>query len=120
MTPSKKGDTMFSINSLAESSTEPHFDTPAFKIVLEDHLEKIKSSDRVLINTIESTVGDKYKGDFYGLLQHLSIPPEHRWITMRLNGYSSTSDFDGLQLDIKLPSVLDLHVMMSRYLTSRV
>lgn len=43
-----------------------------------------------------------YKGDFYGLLNHLKVPFKLHRFFLALNGYKKSSDYDGMQNTIRL------------------
>jgi hypothetical protein len=51
--------------------------------------------------SVSITTAYRYKGDFFGLLlKELNIPEEHIIPNMIINGYNSSSEYDGTKTDI--------------------
>ncbi len=65
---------------------------PAFRRVLEEHLNIIKNLDANRVVTVSPMQALRYKGDFYGLLNELDVPDYLKWITLRVNGFISPGD----------------------------
>lgn len=62
--------------------------------------------------SVDAAKAYRYRGDLYGLLKkELNIPEEDITITIQLNGYVSSSDYDGLvtTLDVIPTEVLTLY-----------
>ena len=76
----------------------------AFRNVFEDHLSYIKQNKQNFITsvTVDQNTAARFAGDFRGLMLAVSVFPHLHWFNMRLNGYSSCSDYDGQQLTIEL------------------
>lgn len=57
------------------------------------------------LKTIDVTADKacKYKGDFYGLLKEAKVPAEYFYPVLRVNGYYSSSDYNGIGKVIYLP-----------------
>lgn len=68
-----------------------YFD-PAFRRVLEEHLQLIKARPENRLTTITPLQALRYKGDFYGLLAELQVPDYMKWITMRANSLIAPGD----------------------------
>jgi hypothetical protein len=75
-----------------------------FRNVFEDHLEYIKKNKQTNITTVtvDENTGARFAGDFRGLMLAVNVFPHLHWFNMRLNGYSSCSDYDGSQLTLEL------------------
>lgn len=108
-----------SIVRLHKGVKEKHYLTGAFRNVIEQYLEYLKNKASHLSVEIVPMDNEKYLGDFYGLLASLKIPPEHRWITMRLNDLHSPMDYTGNLQMIKVINADFLDAIMRRYLNKQ-
>lgn len=53
--------------------------------------------------TVDGATAYIYRGDLYGLLKkELSIPEEDITLTIQLNGYNSSSEYDGLNTALQI------------------
>lgn len=75
--------------------SDPTYQDQRFNEFLETHLEFLLKNKSRLTFQVDPDVGDKYIGDFYGLLTHFRIPIDQHYITMRLNEFISPSDYTG-------------------------
>jgi hypothetical protein len=90
---------MKKIDSLMYNPGTAGYYTDDFRRVLEDHLTLLKNDQSTNGVVLEPHTAYKYVGDFYGALQVLGVAEELYWITMRINGLTSTTDkFDHLQV----------------------
>ena len=63
--------------------------------------------------SIKPTIAAKYRFDMFGLFQNdLGIPPELIYPHIRVNGYNSSSCYDGYQINIK---IIASDILMSYY-----
>jgi len=53
-------------------------------------------------NDVGGVVAYKYSQDFIGLLNHLDIPKELHYLHIIVNGYKSSTDYDGINSSIKI------------------
>lgn len=94
---------------MASSLLDSTFDdgdyvSESFKTVLEDHLSILSNPKNIEeFKTISPIDANRFEYDFYGLLRNLAVPVQHHWITMRINGYSSPSEYKKDKLTIKIP-----------------
>lgn len=52
--------------------------------------------DNVVLKEVDPAIAGQYIGDLYGLLTNImNIPPEAVYITIRINGYASSIEYDG-------------------------
>ena len=65
-----------------------------------DFVKSLENSVRIV--PIEPNISNLYIGNFYGLLQYLSIPSKLHYVITRLNGLRSSLEYDGSFLDIKI------------------
>lgn len=66
----------------------------------EEAVPMIKVDAQLNIATITPVKASKYIGDFIGLLNDIGIEPRFHYITMRMNGFYSSGEYLGEQLDI--------------------
>ena len=75
--------------------TDPNYQDHRFNEFLETHLNFLRKNKSRVVDQVEPSIADKYIGDFYGLLAYYRIPVDHHYITTRLNGFTSSDDYDG-------------------------
>ena len=51
---------------------------------------------------IGGAIAYKYRQDFSGLLNYLDIPKELQYLHIIVNGYKSSTDYDGINTSIKI------------------
>ena len=76
----------------------------AYFRLLESHLSFLRNHPSNTIASATGQVADMFEGDFYGLLNHLRVDIKYHYITMRVNGLYCSSDYDGTQTEIVIPS----------------
>jgi len=62
--------------------------------------------------TLQGTIAEKYRADMYGLFKYLDIPDEFIYPHIRVNGYTSSRDYDSNKLEIK---ILDIPILNTYY-----
>lgn len=94
---------------------------PKFRSVFEDHLNFIvnKTPGSISIVAIDPNTGARYAGDWKGLMTELSVFPQMHWYNLRLNGYTSSADYDGTQLNISILDVSVVERLLASYRTVR-
>lgn len=99
------------IKQLVKKSNVEIYTTEGFRKVIEDHLQEIRLAVmEVKVPTARQV--EKYRGDFYGLLLEWNVNPELLWITTRVNGLVSTSDYNG---DIPMVKLINPRYINSLY-----
>jgi hypothetical protein len=73
-----------------------------FKQMIEDHLPYLKNHSSTATAALDPMLSYKYMGDLTGLLYHLNIPSHLHFVILRLNDYSSYTDFKGTETSILL------------------
>ena len=58
----------------------------------------------------------QYRGDFHGLLLHINVPMELHWVTTKLNGLASSTDYDGEVSTIVIPEATFIKTLLSKFL----
>lgn len=92
-----------------------------FRNVFEDHLSFIVNNEPGSIATIaiDPNTGARYAGDWRGLMTELHILPQMHWFNLRMNGYTSSSDYDGSQLSITILDGAVIDRLLASYRTVR-
>lgn len=85
---------------------------------LETLLPTIRNREDNVLLDVSPAEGLKYQGDLYGLLQAKEVPTKYHWIVMRLNGYSSTVNYDGRQQTFLIPSFSFIDEQLRLYMTT--
>ena len=103
------------INLLDVDDSSGYFE-PAFRQVLEEHLEMIRTAGSPPSLTVAPIVASRYQGDYFGLLDELRVPVYLQWITMRINGLSSPLQAG---TDITIVNTVDVTFIRRLYSTHR-
>lgn len=72
-------------DQLREQRQPQGFYGPAFRQVLFDHMEIIKTKSARNLRTVEPAQAYKYKGNLKGLLSELGVTPDLHWVAMTIN-----------------------------------
>lgn len=80
------------LNSMINTGPSVFYD-PAFRNMIEDHLSYLRARADNDVITVEPLVAYKYAGDFFGLMMHHGVLPQHHWIVMRVNDLISPQDY---------------------------
>lgn len=86
---------------MLKSKTNNVFFTRKTIRMFESELSNIKRSGKLKYVSIDQSIKNKFIGDLYGLLEEQGVRKELHYVTMRLNDFSNSQDFDG-----KLPFLL--------------
>ncbi|QVD49146.1 hypothetical protein LUCX_76 [Xanthomonas phage vB_XciM_LucasX] len=77
--------------------------TNTWRLLVETHLVWLRSVAGSETLVIQPHIGYKYEGDLNGAMSELNIPPWMHWVTMRINGLYSSSDYDGSSVALMVP-----------------
>lgn len=86
-----------------------------FRQIIEDHLEYLRNNGAIQQLPVNVQDGNMWSGDYYGLLTYLNIPLEMHYITLRVNGMTSPTDYDGSVLQILLPDSDVTDALLQQY-----
>jgi hypothetical protein len=78
-------------------------DDPKFIALIEASIPYYRKDPETSIVPINLQQSAKYRFDFYGLCSSLGIAQEYHYATMRLNGLTSSQDFNGVMDSILTP-----------------
>lgn len=104
------------INTLAEVKEQSTYFEEDYRIWIESFNPYLRTSPE--IKTVTPAIAYKYQGDFYGLLDTLSVPKQYHYILMRYNGFLHSGDYDGLNTEIKLPDLKMIDKLRQLYNTA--
>lgn len=104
------------INNLVSKTDDNFFDTKFLELI-ESHLTYLRGLETNMVLPVSSLNSEKYRGDFFGLLADMNVPKDHWHITMRVNDYKSSADFDGKRDHIVIPSSQTLLLLKNIYRT---
>ena len=89
---------------LDETFNDAELGNEDFKVLLEDHLEILKSDANLSrMADIAPIDADRFEYDFYGVLRLLNIQPKYYWVVMRVNNLHSPTDYRRNMLSIRIP-----------------
>ncbi len=75
--------------------TSDIYDTAAWRLVVETHLNWLRTQRESDVVVVPPYLAYKYEGDLYGALTELRIPTHMHWTIMRVNGLYTPNDFRG-------------------------
>lgn len=105
---------MSRLDQLVRTDVDPKVSDSAFKQMLEDHLSTfmVRSTD-----ILELTPGQvvRCRGDFYAILTENSIDRKLFFITMRINGYHSPTDYEGTKNTITIANRQLFETLLQKY-----
>jgi len=102
------------IHSLQQNNGNPEYYSTEFKQLLEDHLPNIKTRYmRTFVPTEEQNM--RAEGDFYGLLTEHNIPMDLHWVTMRINGLTSPTDYEGNLATVFIPDASVISGLLQKF-----
>lgn len=108
-----------SVLGLQAKPLEPNYFSGAFRSIIEDHLKMLKNTASRANIEISPINTIKYRGDFYGLLHSMSVPPEQHWITLRLNDLHAPTDYLGDFDTLLLPDKNQIELLLRRSMNSQ-
>lgn len=90
----------------------------SFRNMIETHLEWLISNPATDALTVTNSDAYRYQGDFDGLLKFLNVPKQYHWIALRMNGLTSSLDYDHSMVEIIVPSIEVISRLQRLYKTS--
>ena len=97
-----------SIKTYLPNVKDSIFYDETFRKMIEDHMGIIMANS--FLYNIEPRMAAAWRGDFYGMLtENVSdLPVAWHWITLRLNGLLSPTDYSGQGGKILVPNYVEL------------
>lgn len=109
---------MFTIQSALRSSGNSIYYEKEFRKVIEDHIQWLLERSKGRVMTVPKTNLVKHKNDLTGFLNEMNISPDQHWAIMRINGMTSTYDFDGTVTELIIPDTNTLEDLRRRYMAT--
>jgi hypothetical protein len=82
-----------SINDLLIDMGPDIYYDPNFRNVLEDHMTFLRTHPKTALFTLTPDEAYQWRGDLFGLLLAKNRPAQFHWLIMRLNNYTSPTQF---------------------------
>jgi len=87
----------------------------AYYVLLETHIPFLKAHSETKLIEVTGREGDMYCGDFYGLLDSLSIDKKFHYLIMRMNDLVSSTDYTGERLAFLIPNPKIISAVIATY-----
>lgn len=109
------------INRTSSQPLNPVYFEEGYLLMIETHLSWLESQSDSLVVTIEVGRANTFKNDLTSYLnsERPTIPRELHYPIMRLNGWTSPSDFTGEKGIMRVCTLRAVEELTTRYLTSR-
>lgn len=91
----------------------------SFRAVLEDHLSYLRTAPGTRIEEVSAHNATVYNFDWIGLLNKINIPVELHWITIRLNGGRSYTDFTEDIRSLYIPDSVEVNKLLQLHMSAR-
>lgn len=101
-----------------QKELEDVYNDPNFIIAIESHLTFFRSSPSLRVKAVSVHQNSKYEGDFYGLLDDLSVDKKYHYTVMRVNGLVSSADYPGDKESIFIPNFSEIDQLKNVFQTS--
>jgi hypothetical protein len=85
---------------------------------VESHLTYLRNTN-TQFKVIDTHLLDKYRGDFYGLLDELGIDKQYHYTVMRVNGLESSDNYRSTMTAIILPDFTEIESIKDIYRTKK-
>lgn len=100
------------VESFFTTSPSPQVSTGLFRQLVEDHLSYFLGLTSTQIIEVTAHDAHVFSFDWIGLLRKLGIPAEIHWITIRLNGGRSYTDFPETLRSLYVPDVAEFNKLV--------
>jgi hypothetical protein len=94
-------------------------DDAKFVSLVEASIPYFRIDPQTTVIGVDLQTSAKYRFDFYGLCTFLGIDEEYHYATMRLNGLTSSQDFNGLMNSLIVPPFTKIDQLIEVALTKK-
>jgi hypothetical protein len=108
------------INALMFDPGPSVYYTDGFRQVLEDHMTYLRQHQSTQVMAVSPRAAWENDQDLFGFLQLVNLQPQFHWVTMRMNNFSSPTEFGTSVTQLLIPSSVVLEQLRSAYMTSNV
>lgn len=88
---------------------------PAYYVLLESHVHALREHPDGEVTMVTLQQAAKYRGDFSGLLDSLGIDKKYHYLVTRVNGWTSSIDYDGLTPTVLVPPLSVVAQIIAQY-----
>jgi hypothetical protein len=92
---------------------------PAFRQVLEDHLNFFRNHPSTVLLTVEAARAYKYESDLFSLMAIYNVPTHFHWLVMRVNKMVMPSESTRNLTSLMIPDFGIVERIRSAHSTSR-
>ena len=86
-----------------------------YRVLIDSHVPYFRASSKTTTQSVEPLYGEKYTGDFYGLLDYLAVSKKFRYLVLRMNDIPSSDAYDGTQLTFLIPDASEANRVLDVY-----
>lgn len=101
------------IEGFFNASASAEANTTSFRDLLEDHITYFLTHNTTVLRDITAHDANVYMFDWIGALNKLGVPVELHWLTIRMNGGKSFTDFKEDARTIYVPSIQEFNKLFS-------
>lgn len=106
---------MPSINKYMPDDGPGVFYQETFRRMVEDHLHYLRSHPQTEVIEVDGHIANKHHGDLIGVLMHYDVPSHMQWVIMRLNRYTSPTEFQHDDLRLLFPPQPVINSLLKTY-----
>ena len=106
------------IANLLSPGIDPVYNEPGFHLLVETHLDNLRSAENTVTQPVTDHETYKYRYDLFGFLTSINIAQQLHWATMRMSGLHSPIEFDGEVTALRIPHPQAIDRLRQLYLTS--
>lgn len=103
----------FTINKTNRGVSKPIYYTDHYRQLVENHLLMLRSDDAAMTVTVPTDVAYVSNADFFSVLNSFDVPEHLHWTIMRVNGYSSPTQYRTSVTEILIPSDITLERLLA-------
>lgn len=103
------------LNELLDAGPDVYY-TVEFRKTIEDHMTYLRTHTDTTILTVEPFIAYKYRGDLYRVLHHYNASAYLHWIIMRMNNWTSPTDFNENVTTLMVPSPTVIERMRAAFM----
>lgn len=101
------------------NSGQTIFYNRSFRQVVEDHLSLMRDVNNHTVVNIDPSDAEAFVGDLYGLLAQEGVSLDLHWCIMRLNDYTSPTEFTSDVMELKTPNPSFINRLVKQFRTNQ-
>lgn len=95
------------------------YDEEGMRQLIEDHVEKLRTSSNTEALVLEEYQRHRFEGDFLNLMQELRVPVHMHYAVMRVNGLTHPQEFSVDHEVLLMPQEAEVSTIQRLYTTYR-